>query len=179
MGERGEGAGGAPDVTAGDAGRRGRGSAGRGTRKRGRDPWGRRGQLPTGAPLPRRGLSLLRLPEAAPRALGKAGRSQVASPGWGIPSSSWFCFSSLILQRQGEGVRRPAVWQGGPRGGWRRRVQVPRGPLRRREHLCRQRRRNLMIFRAAWSCFLVRKEPLVAEERMRRRGTPAPSPSAP
>lgn len=23
----------------------------------------------------------------------------MASPGWGSPSSSWFCFSSLILQR--------------------------------------------------------------------------------
>lgn len=29
----------------------------------------------------------------------------MASPGWGSPSSSWFCFSSLILQRDKEGVR--------------------------------------------------------------------------
>lgn len=31
------------------------------------------------------------------------------------------------------------------------------------EYLCRHRRRNLIIFLAAWSCFLVRKEPLVGE----------------
>lgn len=34
------------------------------------------------------------------------------------------------------------------------------------EYLCRQRRRNLMIFRAAWSCFLVRKEPLVKRKKI-------------
>lgn len=29
----------------------------------------------------------------------------MASPGWGSPSSSWFCFNSLILRRNKEGVR--------------------------------------------------------------------------
>lgn len=48
-----------------------------------------------------------------------------------------------------------------------------------RGYLCRQRRRNLMIFRAAWSCFLVRKEPLLEErsdEQTWPAGAPAPSP---
>lgn len=79
----------------------------------------------------------------------------MARPGWGSPSSSWFCFNSLILPRDKEGVRghRPiGRWDGG-------------GGRAKSQHLCRQRRRNLMIFRAAWSCFLVRKEPLVEERR--------------
>lgn len=33
------------------------------------------------------------------------------------------------------------------------------------QYLCLQRRRNLMIFRAAWSCFLVRKEPLAKKKK--------------
>lgn len=42
----------------------------------------------------------------------------MASPGWGSPSSSWFCFSSLILWRDKEGVRgdrtiRAVGWGGG------------------------------------------------------------------
>lgn len=73
--------------------------------------------------LPQRALSL-----KTAGAASRVGRGQVASPGWGSPSSSWFCFSSLIL--------------------------------------CRQRRRNLMIFRAAWSCFLVRKELLLRGGRL-------------
>lgn len=32
-----------------------------------------------------------------------------------------------------------------------------------------------MIFRAAWSCFLVRKEPLLEEEKMRGPGTATPA----
>lgn len=100
---------------------------------RGRDGvgWGRtgstraprkgRGKLPTGGSPSPESLSLVGQPEG-PAGRRKAWSGQVASPGWGSPSSSWFCFSSLIL--------------------------------------CRQRLRNLIIFRAAWSCFLVRKEPL-------------------
>lgn len=76
----------------------------------------------------------------------------MASPGWGSPSSSWFCFSSLILQRDKDDVRRDQqIWWGDNR--------------RKDEYLCRQRRRNLMIFLAAWSCFLVRKEPLVEDRK--------------
>lgn len=39
---------------------------------------------------------------APPGVLRRATGRQVASPGWGSPSSSWFCFSSLILQRREE-----------------------------------------------------------------------------
>lgn len=80
-----------------------------------------RGKLPTGGSPSPESLSLVGQPEG-PAGRRKARSGQVASPGWGSPSSSWLCFSSLIL--------------------------------------CRQRLRNLIIFRAAWSCFLVRKEPL-------------------
>lgn len=41
------------------------------------------------------------------------------------------------------------------------------------KYLCRQRRRNLMIFLAAWSCFLVRKEPLVEEKMENSHNTQA------
>lgn len=85
------------------------------------------GKLPTGVFLPQKALSLVGRPEAPPGWRERRWGGQVASPGWGSPSSSWFCFSSLIL--------------------------------------CRQRRRNLIIFRAAWSCFLVRKEPLLRAGR--------------
>lgn len=43
------------------------------------------------------------------------------------------------------------------------RLSVPTQGPPQQPYLCRQRRRNRMIFRAAWSCRLVRKEPLWGE----------------
>lgn len=111
--------------------------------------------------LPQRVLSLLRLQEAAPRVMRKAVERSGGQSGLGKP------FQLLILlqfphpaERQGRSQRRLADrgrWDG---GGGRSKSRARKG-----EDLCRQRRRNLMIFRAAWSCFLVRKEPLVKERR--------------
>lgn len=131
-----------------------------------------------GSPPPERPLPV-ETARSGPQSAGEGGAQSGCQSGLGDP------FQLLVLLQFPHPAETRGRSQetsgggGGPRGGWRQRVHIPRGPLQRREHLCRQRRRNLMIFRAAWSCFLVRKEPLVAEERMRRRGTPAPSPSAP
>lgn len=47
--------------------------------------------------------------------------------------------------------------------------------------LCLQRRRNLMIFLAAWSCFLVKKVPLTSQAQQfspkaKRTADPLPAP---
>lgn len=48
----------------------------------------------------------------------------MASPGWGSPSSSWFCFSSLILRRDKEGIRGDRLADQGGGMGRRRRGPV-------------------------------------------------------
>lgn len=55
-------------------------------------------KLPTGGSPNPESLLLVKTARGPPRCGERRWRGQVASPGWGSPSSSWFCFNSLILR---------------------------------------------------------------------------------
>lgn len=180
-GRRGAGAGGAPGVAAEDAGRwaRGAGVMGGGARDGARPSGERRvGRGPGRAPAATRGTAAdggapaaegpapVKTARSGPRGGEEAAQRSGGQAGLGEP------FQLPVLLQLPHPAGRRGRGQDAGRWRWPRGAGGPG-----RGYLCRQRRRNLMIFRAAWSCFLVRKEPLLegrSDEQTWPAGAPRP-----